>query len=200
RGSMQCARCGFENPEGMSFCGQCAALLNLRCPQCGFENPRGFTFCGQCAAPFPTSVALGHQVGTQPAPGKRRPKSSKRSRAKPQELRVQQHPQEAGCSASEAERWQLTILFCDVVGSTALSTRLDSEQLREVMQAYQRTCVAVITRFEGHVAKYLGDGLLVYFGYPTAHEDDAQRAVRAGLGMIEALQDVSLQNTRLGQP
>ena len=87
-------------------------------------------------------------------------------------------------------------MFCDLVGSTALSTQLDPEDLREVVRAYQDTCAKVIARFEGHIAQYLGDGLLVYFGYPLAHEDDAQRAVRAGLGMIEALGQLT---TRLGQ-
>src|SRR5499426_2697951 len=82
----------------------------------------------------------------------------------------------------EAERRQLTVLFCDLVGSTALSAQLDPEDLREVMRAYQDTCTKVIARYDGHIAQYLGDGLLVYFGYPQAHEDDAQRAVRAGLG------------------
>ena len=96
----------------------------------------------------------------------------------------------------KAERRQLTVLFCDLVDSTALSSQLDSEDLREVVRAYQDTCAKVIARFEGHIAQYLGDGLLVYFGYPLAHEDDAQRAVRAGLGMLEALEQL---NTRLTQ-
>ncbi len=82
----------------------------------------------------------------------------------------------------KAERRQLTVLFCDLVDSTALSGQLDPEDLREVIRAYQAACATVIERVEGHIAQYLGDGLLVYFGYPQAHEDDAQRAVRAGLG------------------
>ena len=86
------------------------------------------------------------------------------------------------------------MLFCDLVDSTALASQLDPEDLREVVRAYQETCAKVIARFEGHIAQYLGDGLLVYFGYPLAHEDDAQRAVRAGLGMVEALGQL---NTRL---
>src|SRR5215831_13461192 len=96
----------------------------------------------------------------------------------------------------EAERRQLTVLFCDMVDSTRLARQLDPEDLREVIQAYQATCVDVIQRFAGHVAQYLGDGLLVYFGYPQAHEDDVQRAVRTGLGMVEAL---GALNTRLSQ-
>jgi predicted ATPase/class 3 adenylate cyclase len=93
-----------------------------------------------------------------------------------------------------AERRQLTVLFCDLVDSTALASQLDPEDWREVVRAYQETCAKVIARFEGYIAQYLGDGLLVYFGYPQAHEDDAQRAVRAGLGMVEALGQL---NTRL---
>jgi len=88
----------------------------------------------------------------------------------------------------EAERRQLTVLFCDLVGSTALSAQLDPEDLREVVRAYQTTCAEVIQRFDGYIAQYLGDGLLVYFGYPQAHEDDAQRAIQASLGMLTAMQ------------
>ena len=98
--------------------------------------------------------------------------------------------------AADAERRQLTVLFCDLVDSTALSSRLDPEDLREVVRAYQATGAEVIQRFEGHIAQYLGDGLLVYFGYPQAHEDDAQRAVRTGLGIVEAM---STLNSRLRQ-
>ena len=79
------------------------------------------------------------------------------------------------------------MLFCDLVDSTALASRLDPEDLRAVVRDYQATCAEVVQRFDGHIAQYLGDGLLVYFGYPRAHEDSAQRAVRSGLGMIEAV-------------
>src|SRR5262249_45750745 len=96
----------------------------------------------------------------------------------------------------EAERRQLTVPFSDLGDSTALAGQLDPEELREVVRAYQDPCAKVIARFEGHIAQYLGDGLLVYFGYPLAHEDDAQRAVRAGLGMVEALGQL---NARLAQ-
>src|ERR671919_438992 len=87
----------------------------------------------------------------------------------------------------DPERRQLTLLFCDLVASTELSARLDPEDLREVVHAYQACVAAVVTRFEGHVAKYLGDGVLVYFGYPGAHEDDPERAVRAGLELVHAV-------------
>jgi class 3 adenylate cyclase len=86
-----------------------------------------------------------------------------------------------------AERRQLTVMFCDLVGSTALSARLDPEDLREIIAAYHRAVAEVVAEFDGFVAKYMGDGVLVYFGYPRAHEDDAERAVLAGLAVVEAI-------------
>jgi predicted ATPase/class 3 adenylate cyclase len=103
----------------------------------------------------------------------------------------------------EAERRQLTVMFCDLVGSTALSGALDPEDYRDVMRAYQEASAAIVGRYDGYVAKYLGDGILAYFGFPQAHEDDAERAVRAGLAMVEAIgeltprPDLSLQ-ARIG--
>jgi len=94
----------------------------------------------------------------------------------------------------EAERRQLTVMFCDLVGSTMLSGQLDPENLREVVRAYQETAAGVVQRYDGHIAQYLGDGLLVYFGYPLAHEDDALRAVYTGLDIIDAMATL---NTRL---
>ena len=88
-------------------------------------------------------------------------------------------------SASDsAERRQVTVIFADLVGSTALSARMDPEDLREVISAYQKCVAETVRRFGGFVAKYMGDGVLVYFGYPQAHEDDAERAVRAGLELV----------------
>ena len=95
-------------------------------------------------------------------------------------------PRDAQAPA-DAERRQLTVMFCDLVGSTALSARLDPEDLREVIGAYHRAVAEIVAGFDGFVAKYMGDGVLVYFGYPRAHEDDAERAVRAGLGVIDAV-------------
>ncbi|MBV9531350.1 MAG: adenylate/guanylate cyclase domain-containing protein, partial [Bradyrhizobium sp.] len=84
----------------------------------------------------------------------------------------------------EAERRQVTVMFADLVGSTALSSRLDPEDLRELISAYHKRVAETVHRFGGFVARYMGDGVLVYFGYPHAHEDDAERAVRAGLELI----------------
>src|SRR5262249_22036955 len=96
----------------------------------------------------------------------------------------------------DAERRQLTVMFCDLVASTTLSSQLDPEDYREVVRAYQSACTEVIQRYDGHIAQLLGDGLLVYFGYPQAHEDDAQRAIRTGLGLVEA---IGTLNTSLAQ-
>src|SRR2546428_378257 len=100
-----------------------------------------------------------------------------------------------------AERRQLTVMFCDLVGSTALSARFDPEDLREVIGAYHRCVADTVARFAGFVAKYMGDGVLIYFGYPEAHEDDAERAVRAGLAVIAAvggLATAARLNVRVG--
>jgi class 3 adenylate cyclase/predicted ATPase len=102
----------------------------------------------------------------------------------------------AAPQSADAERRQLTVLFCDLVDSTVLASQLDPEDYRDVIRAYQQTCADVIQRFDGYVAQYLGDGLLVYFGYPQAHEDDAQRAIHAGLGMRDG---ISTLNTPLEQ-
>src|SRR5262249_38017419 len=162
---MQCPQCQYENRASRRFCAECGAPLPLACPACGFTNEPGEKFCGGCGTPL---TGLAAQPAQHPAPSA-----------------VQRHeeaPPPAARSTPEAERRQLTVLFCDLVDSTMLSSQLDPEELREVVRAYQDTCAKVIARFDGHIAQYLGDGLLVYFGYPLAHEDDAQRAVRAGLG------------------
>ena len=99
------------------------------------------------------------------------------------------------------ERRHVTVLFSDLVGSTALSARMDPEDLREVISAYQKCVAEVVSRFDGFVAKYMGDGVLVYFGYPEAHEDDPERAVRAGLELIGAVSNLKTYTalqTRVG--
>src|SRR5262249_53675040 len=103
-------------------------------------------------------------------------------------------PTAAPSSQSEAERRQVTVLFCDLVGSTPLAVTLDPEDLREVIRRFQTCCAAVVTQMGGHVARFMGDGLLVYFGYPRAHEDDAERAVRAGLELVAKVRQLLLPN------
>jgi class 3 adenylate cyclase len=144
-------------------------------------------------------VSLGHrrkllraigELGNAQAPAKSPPVSTPPST-----------PPTSAASETSAERRQVTVLFSDLVGSTALSARMDPEDLREVISAYQKAVAATVERFGGFLAKYMGDGVLVYFGYPQAHEDDAERAVRGGLALIEAVgglkSGASLQ-TRVG--
>jgi class 3 adenylate cyclase/tetratricopeptide (TPR) repeat protein len=134
------------------------------------EEGRGFVWIGE-AARQPVSTS------TQPAP---------------QEVTPAIQPTQAE-PPPEAERRQLTVMFCDLVDSTKLSSQLDPEEYREVVRAYQKVCSEVVTRFDGHIAQLLGDGLLVYFGYPHAHEDDAHRAVQTGLGILSAMEDLNAE-------
>src|SRR5216684_5538407 len=185
---MQCPSCSFENPAGMKFCGACGSPFTHRCPSCGAENPPPFKFCGACGTAL---QAEGH-----PAPAKRTNRQGATAARKPTRPAPRPTPVRSRPASPEAERRQLTVMFCDLVGSTPLAEKLDPEDLRQVILAYQHVCAEEIQRFEGYLARYVGDGLLVYFGYPQAHEDDAQRAIRAGLGIVAALPQL---NTRLQQ-
>ena len=168
---MHCPQCQHENPDGSRFCNTCGGKLEMIYPACAHVNPPTSRFCNDCGHNL-AAASSSTQSETRPLP------AAERSPIAP--------------SIPEAERRQLTVLFCDLVDSTPLARQLDPEELREVVRAYQDTCAKVIARFDGHIAQYLGDGLLVYFGYPQAHEDDAQRAVQAGLGMIEAVGQLSI--------
>src|SRR5262249_28579877 len=174
-----CPWCQHGNPAEARFCTACAAPLAVRCPTCGQDNVLGAAFCQACATALPSPV-LPPAAPTPDAP------------AVPPRARVA-HPSVA-LASPEAEPRRLTVVFCDLVNSTTLAGHLDPEDLREVVRAYHQTCAAVIHQYDGYIAQYLGDGVLVYFGYPLAHEDDAQRAVRAGLGMLRAMAPL---NTRL---
>ncbi|MBI3799917.1 MAG: AAA family ATPase, partial [Deltaproteobacteria bacterium] len=162
---MQCLQCQHENSEAAKFCEECGSRLAQACPSCGHEVSPKAKFCSECGSALTTDVQSPKSQVPSPAPPPSPPEGI----------------------SSDGERRQLTVMFCDLVGSTALSERLDPEELREVMRTYQQVSAEVIGRYEGHIAQYLGDGLLVYFGYPVAHEDDAQRAVRAGLEIVGAI-------------
>jgi TOMM system kinase/cyclase fusion protein len=159
----------------------------MECPRCHAKNPSGMKFCGQCASP------LG---GGCPSCGAPNPPGNKFCGQCAAPLDVAGVTIASNHETSDAERRQLTVLFCDLVDSTVLASRLDPEELRDVVRAYQEACGKVIARFDGHIAQYLGDGLLVYFGYPLAHEDDAERAVRAGLGILDAIGQLSERLSR----
>jgi class 3 adenylate cyclase/predicted ATPase len=163
---MECPNCDAIVPNGNRFCGQCGTALPLRCRACGSLNPAGAKFCGDCGAGL-TSKTTAYPV-------------DRSARA----LRP---------TETEAERRHLTVMFCDLVGSTVLATELDPEDLAEVIRKFQAVCVSAVEHVRGHVARFMGDGIVAYFGYPQAYEDDAERAVRAGL-------DVAAKVSRLLLP
>src|SRR5919197_1705579 len=183
---MNCPACRRGNLAEANFCLYCGTRLRRVCPQCQSVLPPEARFCMGCghalaAVPYPLSP---------PASDSAQPVAQQARGADQANLWTVPL---VGSSGHEAERRQLTVLFCDLVGSTALAGQLDPEDWREVVRAYQSACAEVIGRFEGHIAQYLGDGLLVYFGYPQAHEDDALRAVRAGLGMVTAMDTLRIR-------
>ena len=162
-----CPSCKAEVPAEARFCPQCGAAQALTCVGCGHANAAGSRFCVQCGAKLGEAAAAAASASPAPAAAAAAPP--------------------VGRAGTSAERRQLTVMFCDLVGSTALSTRLDPEDLREVIAAYHKCAAGVVTRFGGYVAKYMGDGVLVYFGYPEAHEADAENAVRAALALVDAV-------------
>jgi len=164
---VQCSQCQHENNDAAKFCEECGTKLMRACPNCGHEVSPKAKFCPECGVALAPQPAAPASSSKFPIPSPRHPAPNT------------QHP--------EAERRQLTVMFCDLVGSTALSAQLDPEELREVVGIYQETCTEVVRRYDGYIAQHLGDGLLVYFGYPAAHEDDAVRAVRAGLEIVGAI-------------
>lgn len=163
---MRCPSCGAETKAGNRFCGKCGAPLALTCAACGALNEPGASFCGQCGMGLAREVRA-TALATKNPPG------------------LEPSPQ-------TAERRHLTVMFCDMAGSTALSTRLDPEDLSEVIRGFQDACARAIRRFDGFIARFMGDGVLAYFGYPRAHEDDAERAVRAGLAVVDVISRLML--------
>lgn len=169
---MRCSDCGAEIPPGEKSCGFCHAAQPLVCGHCGFACGATARFCSGCGKPLQLAAPDTAGAGWAGAPG-----------------------------IGAAERRHLTVMFCDLVGSTPLSVRIDPEDLSDIFRQYQQACEQVIGRYGGYVARYSGDGLLAYFGYPSATEHDAERAVRAGLEIIEAVRTLRpglALHTRIG--
>ena len=157
---MECQSCKAKLSEGSKFCTDCGAPVPIGCLSCGHGNPPHAKFCAECG------TKLGG-VSKVPA-GTAEPPTAETS------------------AGSSAERRQLTVMFCDLVGSTALSTQLDPEDLGDLIGEFRTACTKAVAGFGGSIAKYMGDGALIYFGYPEAYEDAAERAVLAGLALVEA--------------
>jgi class 3 adenylate cyclase len=158
----------------------------MYCPECQHENRAGARFCESCGNKLEQTCP---SCGNQTRPGAA---FCDRCGTPLTEQASTPRPQTRDSRRGDGERRQLTVMFCDLVGSTALSEQLDPEELREVVQHYQAACEAVIHRLEGYIARYVGDALLIYFGYPRAHEDDAQRAVQAELEIAGAIHELPL--------
>src|SRR5262249_3310462 len=154
---VRCPSCKAEAAKAAKFCRECGALLPRPCASCSHASPPSAKFCPECGANLATKEA--------------------------EDAKTVAHAVTA--SVSGAERRQMTVMFCDMVGSSALSTRLDPEEQRNVIAAFHACCANAIKARGGMVAQYLGDGVLAYFGYPTAHENDAERAILAGLAILE---------------
>lgn len=173
--TITCGHCGFENPVAMNYCGKCASPLAKICPECNTENPGSFNFCGNCACSLDKTLA--------------------KTKAKAQENQDEiLHLQQAAGddrNGLAAERRQLTVMFCDLVGSSHMSQQLDPEDLRDIMQQYRRICTQSIEQSDGYTAQFLGDGILAYFGYPQANEDDARRAAHAGMHILNKLSELN---------
>ena len=158
---MECPSCRADVPGGKRYCIKCGGAMPLTCSVCGSANAPEAQFCGDCGKPLAGREFDARQSWPAAEGG--------------------------GHPTPSAERRQLTVMFVDLVGSTALSAQLDPEDLREIFDKYHRCCTAEINKAGGFVAKYIGDGVLAYFGYPQAHENDPEHAVRAGLALIDAV-------------
>ena len=164
---MRCPSCTADVSEVSRFCSNCGTALPVRCRECAQSNAAGSRFCSNCGAGLGSVSAA---------------------------ARIEAAEQTASPAYEAAERRQMTVMFCDLVGSTALSARLDPEDLRMVIAAYYREVAAEVQRFGGLVARHIGDGALIYFGYPVAHEDDAERTIRAGLALISAIRGLKVRS------
>lgn len=180
---MKCPVCQFDSPSGMKFCGQCGSKLAPVCPACGTENPPGFKFCGEC----------GNSLAPAPVPVKP-PAEEPPAEAHRPVLQSYTPPHLAGevlqsKAALEGERKQVTVLFCDLVGSTSLADRLGPETMHLLLNRFFELALGEVHRFEGTINQFLGDGFMALFGAPIAHEDHARRAVLAALGLMARIRD-----------
>src|ERR1700720_1862243 len=153
----------------------------MHCHNCSAENPQSARFCIQCAAPL---RRLCQKCGCESPPEARF--CGQCATPLDEAASIQSKPVSTNTGLTGGRR-HLTVLFCDRVGSTAIAARLDPEQWRETVAGYHRAAAEAIVRFDGYVAKFLGDGVMAHFGWPQAHDNDAERAARAGLEILEAI-------------
>src|SRR5580704_3274817 len=184
---MQCPACKAENPSGARFCEQCGVAMEVRCTQCGASVRPGARFCVGCGQPLETSAALPPETAPNPQP---RAMQTVDLAATAQVFQVPSHLAEkirTERPAKEGERRQVTVLFGDIAGFTAMTEKLDPEDVHEIVRRGFELITTEIYRFEGSINQYGGDGLMALFGAPIAHEDAPRRAVHAALGIQRAL-------------
>lgn len=191
---MNCPNCQHQNPTNAKFCMECGTKLERCCANCQTIYPEGAKFCMECG--FSLQSAVSSQQESESIINPNVP--SKHEASPPLAGWNADNPQKTPTKKA-AERRQLTCLFCDLVGSTALSEQLDAEDFRQVILDYQQIAERVINQHGGHVAQYLGDGLLVYFGYPKGLENAPKAGVQAGLGILDAITKANLQRKTTGK-
>ncbi|HEY8019618.1 MAG TPA: adenylate/guanylate cyclase domain-containing protein, partial [Thermoanaerobaculia bacterium] len=183
---MECPQCHFDNPPAMRFCGQCGARLGSGCPSCGAPVVGGFKFCGECGAPL---AAPDPSTATDETSEAREPRTAASA---PPAGYTPPHLRDAVLqtrTAIEGERKQVTVLFCDLVSSTALADRLGPEVMHDLLSRFFELALSEVHRYEGTVNQFLGDGFMALFGAPIAHEDHARRAALTALGLQRVLRE-----------
>ena len=175
---MQCSKCQAENRDARRFCAECGTPLQALCPDCSFANDPADKFCGGCGK------AMAPPVSSEDATSMPLPAGSKETQADTETV----SGDNLITDESVAERRHISVMFCDLVGSTELSCQLDPEDLGSVVRSYQDAVGKVVARYDGFIAKYMGDAVIVYFGYPRAHEGAALCAIYTGLEIVEAIQ------------
>jgi len=181
---MNCLQCATANPDGAKFCFNCGHALSLNCPNCGTNLPAGAKFCFNCGHQM-GAPAVAAPTGVGAPVAKAPPVESRLQQFIPKELLAKLDSARAG-GGMEGERRVVTMLFCDVKGSTAAASTLDPEEWAEIINGAFDQMIPPIYKYEGTVARLMGDGILAFFGAPIAHEDDPQRAVLAGLEIVES--------------
>jgi class 3 adenylate cyclase/tetratricopeptide (TPR) repeat protein len=168
---VKCSQCHFENPAKAKFCGECGAKLAALCPVCGTANGPEFKFCGECGTPLGAAGPV--PVATPPPKAEPAPPL----------------PAHRAETAAEGEYKQVTVLFCDLAGAAALADRFGPERMHSLLQRFFDLALAEVQRYEGTIAQFLGDGFMALFGAPVSHEDHAQRALRAAVGLRRLLKE-----------
>ena len=184
-----CSNCGTENPSGAKFCVECASALTVVCPTCGHVNVPTAKFCAECATPL-SGQAAGASASAIATPGAAGTAATASPGSLPAQPPGQIGPpvtQTAQSAAPQAERRLVTVLFADLVGFTPFAEERDAEEVRDTLTRYFEIASDVIGRYGGTIEKFIGDAVMAVWGAPTAHEDDAERAVRAGLELVDAV-------------